>query len=250
MEKDEQAKKEQTGAARQAPGQESEDQQKGNWRANLRSFFDQVRREDDAFADHVIEVEDFYARTARPALAEVARELSLYGRECETGEDAGRVFIIVRAVKEKVEFQYAVVAETRIEGITPYIHCWYEEPTKDQSPSGIDEQNGDQEDDAQSQDDDAQSQDERGGDQDDEGQEPKEGKEKGGEKKDDEKTGDDKSAAAPKRTKTIEPLANWTEGRALQSVTREEIISDFLAHYKDAVARLRASLHTAQKNQS
>lgn len=242
----EQANEEQGTETLQWQGNGNGENQKSEWRANLKGFFDDIKREDNAFADHVVVVKRFYADAVSPALAEVARELELYGRECETGEDAGRVYIIVRAVKEKVEFQYAVVVETKIEGLTPYIHCWYEEPPKDEAPIAGDEQE------SGAQEDDAHSQAEQGGGKDD--QEKGNDKEEDGDKKgddekgDDEKGGDDKAAGTPKRTKTIEPFANWGPGRELQSITQEEIINDFLNHYKNAVARLRAPLHQAHKD--
>ena len=210
-----------------------------DWRSDLRVFFDEVEREDETFSDNVVKVSRFYADTARPALEDAARELKLYGRDCETGEDGGRVYIIVRAVREdEVEFQYAVVAEAKIEGITPYVHCWYEELPKDADGGGA-QQN------------ESQSKNENGGkkgeDQDDDNQD-EDNQDEDNQDDDDDKSGDDKKSGEPKRTKTIEQLANWTAERGLQSITPEEIAGDFIAHYKDAVARLRAPMHERQTN--
>ncbi len=66
---------------------------------------------------------------------------------------------------------------------------------------------------------------------------------------DDENSDDDKSSGESPRTKTLEPLLGWTAGRDLGSITREQIAGDFIAHYKDAVARLRAPMHDRQLNQ-
>jgi hypothetical protein len=255
----------------------ADDKQK-DWRSDLRSFFDGIKREDDAFAEALERVSSFYAYTVKPALEEISRELKLYGRDCETGEDAGRAFIIVRDAAHKVEFQYAIVADVKIEGVTPYVHCWYEE-----TPSGTaqpaDRSGGEQAEDKEAQDeqaDETQSsnqqdeggQQEQGGESGGEGDQEKQGGESGGQQKqqgnqegggdkqggegegggkggeDDE--GDKGKSAGPKRTKTIERLADWEEGDDVRKVTRDDIKNDFTAHYKDAISRLRAPIHAAK----
>lgn len=209
--------------------------QKDGWRSELRLFFNEIKREDKAFADHITQVAHFYADTARPALEEAGHELALYGRECETGEEEERVYIIVRDHRDKVEFQYAIVAEVKIEGITPYAHCWYEE-----APTG-EAQSGQQDDGEQKQDEAQPDGNGEGGEKDEQAQDNE---------KDDEgeKDSESKSSGQPKRTKTIEPLSGWSERRELRSVTREEIVNDFIAHYKEAIARLRAPKHIAKTN--
>ena len=251
----------------------ADDKQK-DWRSDLRSFFDGIKREDDAFAEALERVSSFYAYTVKPALEEISRELKLYGRDCETGEDAGRAFIIVRDAAHKVEFQYAIVADVKIEGVTPYVHCWYEE-----TPAGMaqpaDRSGGEQAEDEQSQDEQADK--EPSGDQQDEGgqqgqdgesggeggQDKQDGESggeqkqqgnKGGEGEGDKKGGedgeDDKGkSAGPKRTKTIERLEGWEEGEDVRKVTRDDIKNDFIAHYKEAISRLRAPLHAAKEKE-
>ena len=185
------------------------------WQADLADFFATIEREDEALRQNNSQRAAFYADTVGPALDAAADALRPYGRECETGTDAERLYLIVRRPGGAVEFQYAVVAEVRIEGVVPYAHCWFEEFDSPTPP-----------DDAQP---------EKEADDSEEDEEEDEGAEA---QKDDKE--DDKK---PARTKTIEPLGSWTAGRTLESVTRDEVVADFLAHYREAVTRLRAHLH-------
>lgn len=195
------------------------------WQADLTDFFAAVDREDETFGRNITRQGTFYDDTVRPALEAAAEVLRARGRLCEIGLDQSRLYLIVRQGAGPVEFQYAVFAEVRIEAVTPYVHCWFEEdklaekpaekaadpgqeagkdePNKDDAPKGEGEGEGDED--------------------------PKK------EEKDDKK---------PARTKTIELLGTWAEGRELESVTQEEIMTDFAAHYREAVTRLRAHLHT------
>lgn len=187
------------------------------WQADLADFFATVEREDHTYLANLKRQGDFYAATARPALEAAAEALRPHLRTCEVGVNQNRVYIIVRRPEGPVEFQYAVMVEVRIEALTPYIHCWFEEdeyadkpdagkpqPEHKDEPEGNDQPEGGE-----------------GGDKD---------------KKDDKK---------PPRTKTVEALSTWTNGRALESITQAEILADFTAHYKEAVGRLRAHLHLA-----
>lgn len=190
------------------------------WQADLNDFFASVDHENQAFSHNLVRQGTFYTDVARPALEAAAEALRQHDRTCETGLDQNRIYLIVHRPDGPVEFQYAVVAEARVEAVTPYIHCWFEENELDDKPAAKaeDKQGEDQEN------------------QDSESDEEAEGAdEEQGEKKDDKK---------PARTKTIELLATWTDGREIESVTREEILADFVAHYKEAVTRLRTHLHT------
>jgi len=201
----------------------------GRWEAGLNDFFATLAREDQTFIDNLKRQTDFYMNTARPALETAAAALRAHARTCDTGLDDGRVYLIVQHLEGPVEFQYAIVAEVRIEAVLPYVHCWLEENKlaeaiaaeqgQPEPPPGA-EKDG--------QKDDAKPDDQEGGDQ------PPEGDDKQ----------DDKE---PTRTKTIELLASWRDDRQLESVTREEILTDFLNHYKEAVAQARTHLHTTPR---
>nr|GFD18788.1 hypothetical protein [Tanacetum cinerariifolium] len=92
---------------------------------------------------------------------------------------------------DTLEFQYAVVAEVRIEAVTPYIHCWFEE---NKLAEALQKEQGQPE------------------------------KPAGDDKPDDDDKGDEggdndkKDDAEPSRTKTIEVLSTWREDRTLESV--------------------------------
>ncbi|WP_375433695.1 hypothetical protein [uncultured Hymenobacter sp.] len=191
----------------------------GRWQADLNDFFATVDRENQAFSRNLTRQGTFYTEVARPALEAAAEALRQHGRTCETGLDQSRIYLIVHRPEGPVEFQYAVVAEARIETVTPYIHCWFEEnelAAKAADAAGQKAAEDDQEE--PEQDDAAEGED---GEKD--------------EKKDDKK---------PARTKTIELLSTWAEGREIESVTRAEILADFTTHYKEAVTQLRTHLHT------
>jgi hypothetical protein len=204
----------------------------GRWETDLDNFFGTLNRENDDHSRNIIRQGEFYARTVHPALDAAAEALRHHGRTCETGLDQHRVYVIVRRPEGSVEFQYAVVAEARIEGVTPYIHCWFEENPLAKT-SG--------EDSGQTEDKAAQKPADEADDQ--QGEADKEGDEE----PEDDKKKDDKK---PARTKTIELLATWAAGRQLESVTQEELLADFVAHYKEAVAGLRTHLHAAPPAQS
>lgn len=193
----------------------------GHWETDLDAFFATLDYENEAFARNIERQGQFYAATALPALDAAAGALRRHGHPCETGLDQSRIYLIVRRPEGPVEFQYAVLAEARIEGVTPYVHCWFEENKLAEKPAEDPEKPAE------------------GDDQGEEGGEEGEG---GEEKKDDKK--DDKE---PARTKTIELLCTWAEGRQIEGVTREEILTDFLNHYKEAVGQLRSHLHTAPR---
>lgn len=188
----------------------------GNWQANLDGLFDTLNKEDQAFADHMAQQTAFYKDTALPALQAAAEALRRHGRTAEAGQEPERVYLIVNKLTGEVEFQYAIVAEVRIEAVTPHVHCWFEENKlaetmqKEQSqpekPAGDDKPDDDK----------------------DAGE--------GDDKKDDKE---------PARTKTIEVLGSWREGRPLASVTQEEILADFVQHYKEALDLARTQLHVA-----
>ncbi|RPD45712.1 hypothetical protein DNI29_16270 [Hymenobacter sediminis] len=188
------------------------------WQANLNEFFATVDRENQAFSHNLTRQGTFYTDVARPALEAAAQALHQHGRTCETGLDQNRIYLIVHRPEGPVEFQYAVVAEARVETVTPYIHCWFEENELDDKPANNTEDEQDADKDGQEQ----ESQDEPDS---------------------DEAQGDQKDDKKPTRTKTIELLSTWTEGREIESVTREEILADFVAHYQEAVTRLRTHLH-------
>ncbi|UOQ67911.1 hypothetical protein [Hymenobacter volaticus] len=193
----------------------------GRWQADLNNFFATVDRENQAFSHNLTRQGAFYSEVARPALEAAAEALRQHGRTCETGLDHSRIYLIVHRPEGPVEFQYAVVAGARIETVTPYIHCWFEE---NELADKADDAAGHKEEAKEDEDDKEESGDEAEGE--DEGQDGK---------KDDKK---------PARTKTIELLSTWAEGREIESVTREEILADFTTHYKEAVTRLRTHLHT------
>lgn len=203
----------------------------GRWEANLNGFFATLAHEDQTFIDNLKRQTDFYTNTARPALETAAAALRPHARTCDTGLDDGRVYLIVRHLEGPVEFQYAVVAEVRIEAVLPYVHCWFEENKlaeaitaeqgQPEAPPG-DEKDG-KKDDAKTDD-----------------------KEDGGDKAPE--GGDDKQDdKEPTRTKTIELLSTWRDDRQLESVTQEEILTDFLNHYQEAVAQARTHLHTTPR---
>lgn len=190
-----------------------------SWQTELADFFATIKREDEALHQNGLRRAAFYANAVGPALEAAAAALRSHGRECETGTDNDRLYLIVRLPGGEVEFQYAVLAEVSIETVVPYAHCWFEEPN---APTT-------QETDAASQKaDDAKDEDSA--------EEPEED---GAENKQDDKKDDKK----PQRTKTIEPLAGWNATRSLESITPDEVLADFLAYYREAVTRLRAYLH-------
>ncbi|WP_022826255.1 hypothetical protein [Hymenobacter norwichensis] len=193
------------------------------WQAELNDFFATVDRENEAYSRNITRQNAFYSEVAQPALEAAAEALKQHGRTCETGLDQSRIYLIVHRPDGPVEFQYAVLAEPRVEGVTPYIHCWFEENPLALKPADDSQQEGEEGKPAQTEDE----------------AEGEEGEEAGEEGKDEKK--DDKK---PARTKTIELLGTWAEGREIESVTREEILADFVAHYKEAVTRLRTHLHT------
>lgn len=190
-----------------------------NWQADLDDFFASVQREDKTYLDNLQRQHTFYTEVAQPAMQQAAEALRRHERHCETGMNQNRVYLIVRRPEGTVEFQYAVFAESRIEAVTPYIHCWFEEDEyADELPGGRHP----------------------------EAKKPEEGKEseqpeEGDDEPKDEKADDKK----PTRTKTIEVLSTWTDNRQLESVTQDELLADFTAHYKEAVSRLRTHLHNA-----
>lgn len=190
----------------------------GNWQADLDGLFATLGREDQAFADNMGRQTAFYKDTALPALQAAAEALGHHGRTAEAGQEPERVYLIVSKLTGEVEFQYAVVAEVRIEAVTPYIHCWFEE---NKLAEAIEKEQGQPEKPA-------------GGDQ------PDDDKPDEGGEADDKK--DDKE---PARTKTLEVLSTWRAGRALASITREEILADFVRHYHEALELARTQLHVA-----
>ncbi|NML66588.1 hypothetical protein HHL22_15375 [Hymenobacter sp. RP-2-7] len=191
----------------------------GNWQAELDNVFGTIEKEDQAFTDNLGRQTDFYKNTALPALQAAAQALGKHGRTAEAGQEPERVYLIVNKLTSEVEFQYAVVAEVRIEAVTPYIHCWFEE---NKLAEAIQKEQGQPEKSA--------------GDEDDKGDEAKDDDGEGDDKKDDKE---------PARTKTIEVLSTWREGRALDSITQEEILHDFVRHYQEALGLARTQLHVA-----
>lgn len=189
------------------------------WQAELNDFFATVDRENETYSHNITRQLTFYREVARPALEAATETLQQHGRTCEIGLDQSRLYLIIHRPDGPVEFQYAVLAEPRVEGVTPYIHCWFEENPLAPKPAETTPQAGEEGNPAQ---DDAKDAD------DEEGDAEKD------EKKDDKK---------PARTKTIELLSTWTADREIESVTREEILADLVAHYKEAVTRLRTHLH-------
>lgn len=191
----------------------------GNWQADLDGLFATIAQEDQAFINNTSQQTAFYQRTALPGLQAAAQALNRHGRQAEAGQEPERVYLIVKKLTGEVEFQYAVAAEVRIEAVTPYIHCWFEENKlaetlekergQPEKPDGDGQPDDDEKDDGSK-----------------------------GEEEDDKK--DDKE---PSRTKTIEVLSTWHEGRALDSITQEEILNDFVKHYKEALDQARTQLH-------
>ncbi len=198
----------------------------GRWEADLNGFFANLAQEDQTFIDNLKRQTDFYTNTARPALETAAAALRPHARTCDTGLDDGRVYLIVRHLEGPVEFQYAVVAEVRIEAVLPYVHCWFEE---NKLAAAIEAEQGQPEEPPKEEKDDKKDDDKEGGDEAPEG---------GDEKQDDKE---------PTRTKTIELLSSWRDDRQIESVTQEEILTDFLNHYKEAVAQARTHLHTTPR---
>ncbi|AMR25776.1 hypothetical protein A0257_00840 [Hymenobacter psoromatis] len=198
----------------------------GRWQADLNGFFATLAHEDQTFIDNLQRQTDFYTNTARPALETAAAALSAHARTCDTGLDDGRVYLIVRHLEGPVEFQYAIVAEVRIEAVLPYVHCWFEE---NKLAEAITAEQGQPEPPPKEEKDDDKADDKEGG-----GDKPPEG--------------DDKKAdKEPTRTKTIELLASWRDDRQIESVTQAEILTDFLQHYQEAVAQARTHLHTTPR---
>lgn len=187
------------------------------WEAELTDFFATVGREDETYLANLKRQGAFYAATARPALEAAAAALRQHLRACEVGLDQNRVYLIVRRPEGAVEFQYAVMVEVRIEALTPYIHCWFEEDEYVGKPDAGKPQPK----------------------QEPEGEQP--AGDDGGEAAEKDQPDDKK----PARTKTVELLGTWADGRTLESVTQEELLADFTTHYKEAVTRLRTHLHLA-----
>lgn len=210
---------------------QKESSARDDWRTNLAEMFAEVDREDRAFADAVVRRANFYKTIARPALDAIKNELARYGRLCDIGEDDGRVFIIVRKAGGEIEFQYAVVAEVKIEGITPYVHSWLE-PTassddatqNDDDEEGGDDEEKDDEDDSEQNDDDD------------------------GSDRDSDDSADAKPPNASHRIKIVEVLDGWQSGSDLSGVTSEEITRDFVSRYTEAVALSRAGLHASESS--
>ena len=199
----------------------------GNWQADLNDLFATLDRENHAFTDNLNRQSAFYHDTALPALEAAAEALRAHARDCETGLDPERVFLIVKQLTGEVEFQYAVVAEVRIEAVTPYIHCWFEENTLAEE---ITQEQGQPE--------------EKPADKGDDAGDDKEAEKKGDDKGGDEDGGDaKKKGAEPTRTKTMEVLSTWQDERRIEDVTREEILNDFVQHYKEAIGLARTQLH-------
>ena len=209
--------------------------QPGNWQADLDGLFDSLGQEDQAFTNNMGRQTAFYKDTALPALQAAAEALGRHGRIAEAGQEPERVYLIVNKLTGEVEFQYAVVAEVRIEAITPYIHCWFEENklaeeiTQEQGqpekkPDDHTPKDGGDKPDAKA--------DDQGGD-DEEG-----GGEEGGDAK--------KKDAEPTRTKTMEVLSTWQDDRRIEDVTQQEILTDFVQHYKEAIGLARTQLHRAK----
>jgi len=203
----------------------------GNWQADLNDLFATLDRENHTYIDNLNRQSAFYHDTALPALEAAAEALRAHARTCETGLDPERVFLIVRQLTGEVEFQYAVVAEVRIEAVTPYVHCWFEE---NKLAGEITQEQGQPEKKPADQ---APKPDDKGGDKpDDKGDDDEDSDDQGG--------GDDKKKdAEPTRTKTMEVLSTWKDDRRIEDVTREEILNDFVQHYKEAIGLARTQLH-------
>ena len=207
----------------------------GDWQADLNDLFATLDRENHAYTDNLARQTTFHRDVALPALQAAAQALRDHARECETGLDPERVYLIIKQLTGEVEFQYAIVGEVRIEAVTPYVHCWFEENTlaeeitqaQGQPEKKPADKGGDDSDDKEG--------DDKGGD-DDKG-------EGGGEE-----GGDDakKKGAEPTRTKTMEVLSTWKDDRRIEDVTRQEILNDFVQHYKEALGLARTQLHKAE----
>jgi hypothetical protein len=201
----------------------------GSWQADLDGLFATLDHENQAFTDNLNQQSAFYHDTALPALEAAAEALRAHARTCEVGLDPERVYLIIRQLTGEVEFQYAVVAEVRIEAVTPFVHCWFEE---NKLAEEITQQQG---------------QPEKKPDDKSDGPDDKSGEEKGDEKGGDDQGGDAKKKDAdPTRTKTMEILSTWQDDRRIADVTREEILTDFVQHYKEAIALARTQLHKAE----
>ena len=203
-----------------------------DWQANLNDLFATLDRENHAFTDNLARQTTFQRDVALPALEAAAQALRAHARDCETGLDPERVYLIVKQLTGEVEFQYAVVAEVRIEAVTPYIHCWFEE---NQLAEEITQEQGQPE----------KKPAQKAGDDKGEGDDAKKGdddKDDDGEK--DSEEGDAKKKGAdPTRTKTMEILSTWQADRRIEDVTRQEILTDFVQHYKEAIGLARTQLH-------
>lgn len=197
----------------------------GNWQADLNDLFATLDRENHAFTDNLSRQSAFYHDAALPALEAAAEALRAHARTCETGLDPERVYLIISQLTGEVEFQYAVVAEVRIEAVTPYVHCWFEE---NKLAEEITQEQGQPE---KKPEDQAPKSDEQGGDK----PNDKGGDDEGGDAK--------KKDTEPTRTKTMEVLSTWKDDRRIEDVTREEILNDFVQHYKEAIGLARTQLH-------
>ena len=203
------------------------------WQADLDGFFDRLDRENQAYTDNLARQGKFYVEVVRPALEAAAAALRRHGRTCETGFDQDREYLIIRQLTGQVEFQYAIVGEVYIEAVTPYVHCWFEENKLAKQLAKAHGQPEDKPDDAQAKDED-QDKDKQDSGEDDEGDDSDDDESADADKDDDKK---------PTRTKTMEVLGTWTEDRAIGSVTREEILQDFVKHYQEAIGLARVQLH-------
>ena len=206
----------------------------GDWQADLNDLFATLDRENHAFTDNLGRQTAFYRDVALPALEAAAQALRAHARDCETGLDPERVYLIVKQLTGEVEFQYAVVAEVRIEAVTPYVHCWFEE---NQLAEEITQEHGQPENkpDDQASKSDGDKPDEK---DDDKGDDKKGGGEEGGDAK--------KKDAEPTRTKTMEILSTWKDDRRIEDVTRQEILTDFVQHYQEAIGLARTQLHKTE----
>ncbi|AWM32012.1 hypothetical protein [Hymenobacter nivis] len=203
----------------------------GDWQADLNDLFATIDHESHTYIDNLNRQSAFDHDTALPALEAAAEALRAHARSCETGLDPERVYLIIRQLTGEVEFQYAVVAEVRIEAVTPYIHCWFEE---NKLAEAITKQQGQPE---KQPDDQAPKSGDKGSDDQpaDEGNDDKGGDNQGGD--------DKQKEEEPTRTKTMEVLSTWQDDRRIEDVTREEILNDFVQHYKEAIGLARTQLH-------
>ena len=205
----------------------------GDWQADLNDLFATLDRENHAFTDNLTRQTAFYRDVALPALEAAAQALRAHARDCETGLDPDRVYLIIKQLTGEVEFQYAVVAEVRIEAVTPYVHCWFEE---NQLAEEITQEQGQPEKKPDPKADGGDKPDDKGGD--DKKEDDKGGGDEGGDAK--------KKGAEPTRTKTMEILSTWQDDRRIEDVTRQEILTDFVQHYKEAIGLARTQLHKAK----